>query len=169
MNKIVSEKVTPQITEARANDLIKSLTNQKEIKVRHILVESEKEATEIKNKISKGEKFADLAKKLSKDEASKARGGELGYFMKGQFVPEFEKVAFGLKKAEVSSPVQTKFGWHIILLEDVRAVKAPTKEQATAAAKEQLSQEAMAKYMDDLSKEAEIKILVDAEANKESK
>ncbi|QEK11078.1 hypothetical protein FQB35_01125 [Crassaminicella thermophila] len=83
-------------------------------KASHILVEKEEEAKDILKKIKAGEDFEELAKKYSKDPGSAAQGGNLGVFPKGMMVPEFEKVAFSLKDGEVSEPVKTQFGYHII-------------------------------------------------------
>jgi len=79
----------------------------------HILVEKLSLAQEIKTKISKGESFANLAKHHSLD-SSKKRGGDLGFFVRGTMVQEFEKAAFALEKGQVSDIVKTQFGYHII-------------------------------------------------------
>lgn len=89
-----------------------------EVSVRHILVEEEKTANEVYEKLKKGEDFAKLAKEYSMDPGTKEKGGELGFFAKGQMVPEFEQVAFSLKDGELSKPVKTTYGYHIIRLEE---------------------------------------------------
>ena len=106
------------------DDKVKMIPAEDEVEARHILVESEAKAKEVLDKVGKGEDFAKLAADYSSDPGSKAEGGKLGYFTKGQMVKEFEDAAFALKKGEVSQPVQSKFGWHIIKLDD-RRVKAP--------------------------------------------
>ncbi|RKL62529.1 peptidylprolyl isomerase [Thermoanaerobacteraceae bacterium SP2] len=85
-----------------------------EIRASHILVPTEDEANKVLAEIKAGEDFAELAKKYSTDPGSKDKGGDLGYFGKGKMVPEFEKAAFALKQGEVSQPVKTQFGYHII-------------------------------------------------------
>lgn len=85
-----------------------------EVKAQHILVDTEEEAQDILKKIMKNESFEDLAKNFSKDHSSAPQGGDLGFFARGRMVPEFEKVAFELKPGDVSDPVKTKFGYHII-------------------------------------------------------
>ena len=70
-------------------------------------------------RIEKGENFADLAKRFSKC-PSKAKGGDLGWFGKGQMVPEFETAAFAASKGAVVGPVKTEFGYHIILVKDLK-------------------------------------------------
>ena len=85
----------------------------------HILVDSEQEAKELKTKIDNGESFEALAKKYSKC-PSKRDGGDLGYFGKRQMVKPFEDAAFSTQTGEVSEPVQTQFGWHLIKVYDKR-------------------------------------------------
>lgn len=85
-----------------------------EIKVSHILVNTEEEAKKLLVRIKKGESFSKLAKSFSKDPGSAGKGGELGFIKRGQMVPEFEQIAFSLKKGEISNPVKTQFGYHII-------------------------------------------------------
>lgn len=85
----------------------------KTVRARHILVDTENEAWALKSRITEGESFETLAEKYSKC-PSKEKGGDLGYFNRGQMVPEFEKVAFETPIGEVSDPVKTRFGWHLI-------------------------------------------------------
>lgn len=84
-----------------------------QVRAAHILVLDEKKANELKTKIDQGADFAELAKKWSHC-PSKKKGGDLGWFKKGQMVPEFEKAAFAAKEGDVVGPVKTEFGWHII-------------------------------------------------------
>lgn len=89
------------------------------VKASHILVPTEEEAQTVKTMLDEGEDFAMLARQYSKC-PSKAAGGDLGYFKRGQMVKEFEKAAFSLPVGQVSEPVQTQFGWHIIKVTDRR-------------------------------------------------
>jgi parvulin-like peptidyl-prolyl isomerase len=89
-----------------------------QIRASHILVKTEEEAKQIEEKLKKGEDFAQLAKKYSIDTATAKNGGDLGYFSKGQMVPEFESAAMSLKPGQISEPVKTKFGYHIIKVTD---------------------------------------------------
>lgn len=88
-----------------------------EIKASHILVETEEEAISIREEILSGTDFEDLAAEHSLC-PSGANGGDLGFFGRGQMVGEFEKAAFDLKVGEISYPVRTNFGWHLILVTD---------------------------------------------------
>ena len=83
------------------------------VRAKHILVDTENEAWALKSRITEGEDFDKLAKQYSKC-PSKEKGGDLGYFNRGQMVPEFEKAAFETPIGEVSDPVKTRHGWHII-------------------------------------------------------
>ena len=100
-----------------------------EVRARHILVDSEEKAKEIYEKIAHGADFTEMAKQYSKDPGSKDDGGDLGYFTRGRMVPQFEEAAFKLEKGEVSLPVQSQFGWHLIKVEDKRQRGAPPFEK----------------------------------------
>ncbi len=89
-----------------------------EISARHILLEDEATALEVKAKLDAGEDFAELAKQVSKDPGSASNGGDLGYFSKGVMVEEFDNVAFSQAIGVISDPVQSSLGYHIIKVED---------------------------------------------------
>ncbi|MEM2870209.1 MAG: peptidylprolyl isomerase [Thermoplasmata archaeon] len=88
-----------------------------QVRASHILVETEQEAYQILDQLTAGRPFAALARQYSKCPSGQ-RGGDLGYFTRGKMVREFEDVVFALQKGQFSGPVQTKFGWHIILVTD---------------------------------------------------
>ena len=123
--KAVKDSVGDADAKAFYDEQIKQLKPEEEVKARHILVETEQQAKDISDKIAKGGDFAALAKEFSKDPGTKDEGGTLGYFGRGQMVPQFEDAAFKLKKGETSAPVQTQFGWHLIQVEDRRERKPP--------------------------------------------
>lgn len=150
--------VTDKIVDAEYLTMIDKLKGQKEVKVSHILVDTEEKAKEIKKKLDKGSKFETLVTECSKCEGSKSNGGELGYVLKGQLVPEFESKAFSMKKDEISDPVKTQFGWHIIRVLDFRDVKIPSREEADSNIRSQLSREAMESYFAKLSDQANIQL-----------
>lgn len=89
------------------------------VKASHILVDSKEEADSIKSKIDNGASFESMASRYSKCPSGKD-GGDLGYFEKGQMVKPFEQAAFSLPVGEVSNPVKTQFGWHLIKVFDKR-------------------------------------------------
>lgn len=92
----------------------------KEISAQHILVQNKDTADELAEKLGQGEDFSELAKEYSEDAVSAEEGGDLGYFSPGTMVPPFEDAAFSLGKGEISDPVQTNYGYHIIKVNDIR-------------------------------------------------
>lgn len=102
---------------------------QSEVKASHILVATEKEAKEIKERIKTHEDFENQAKEHSMC-PSKEAGGDLGFFKRGTMVPEFEEAAFSIPKGEVSEPVKTQFGYHLICKTDEKAAKKPSFDEA---------------------------------------
>ena len=116
LEKEIEDKA--KVTEKDVKDYYEShkadMTTNNQIKASHILVKSEEEARKILEQLKKGGDFAKIAKEKSVDTASAKNGGDLGFFSRGQMVPEFEKVAFSLKEGEIGGPVKTQFGYHII-------------------------------------------------------
>jgi peptidyl-prolyl cis-trans isomerase C len=112
------KSVRDTISEADARTFyatqVGALKGGEEVRARHILVDSKDRAREVYEKLAHGSDFAKLAKEYSKDPGSKDQGGELGYFARGQMVPQFEEAAFRLKQGEISEPVESQFGWHIV-------------------------------------------------------
>ncbi|HEY8392065.1 MAG TPA: peptidylprolyl isomerase [Capillibacterium sp.] len=120
---------------------------EEQVKASHILVETEKEAKELKSRLEKGEDFAKLAKEYSKDTTTKEKGGDLGYFGRGIMDEAFEKAAFALKAGEISGPVQTEYGYHLIKVEAKKAAEAPNFEKNKEEIKEYLfNQKLQAEY-----------------------
>ncbi|WP_081797976.1 peptidylprolyl isomerase [Neobacillus dielmonensis] len=115
-----------------------SFAEPEQVKASHILVADEQTANEIKQKLTDGADFADLAKQYSTDEGTKNDGGELGYFGKGDMVAEFENVAFSLDVNQISDPVKTDYGYHIIKVEDKKAAKEAYFEDSKATIKDTL-------------------------------
>lgn len=118
--KVIKASVSEADARKLYDEQVRQLKPEQEVSARHILVETEDQAKDLKKKIDGGEDFAKLAQENSKDPGSKQDGGNLGYFGHGQMVPEFESVVFKLQKGEVSDPVKTQFGWHLIKIEDKR-------------------------------------------------
>jgi foldase protein PrsA len=132
-----------------------------EIKARHILVAEEKTALEVKSKLDAGEKFEDVSNTYSTDEAAKAAGGDLGWFGPGAMDPTFEEAAYALKKDEISAPVKTSFGYHVIQLTDKKEKKSfeEMKEQMEKELKSsQLTNEKINEIMQKEIKDAKVKI-----------
>lgn len=156
------QKVRPEVTEeeikASYDEEAAKVAQTERVRARHILVGSEKEAGEILARVEKGEKFEDLAKQYSLD-GSKDYGGDLGYFTAPEMVPEFSKAAFALKKGEVSAPVKTDFGWHVIRLEDRKMGAPQPYDQVKSAIRNVLLRKKVQEVIGGLRKEAKIEIL----------
>jgi len=150
LKKEVEEKAVVDDAEVKAfyDQNAEKFTIGTELKASHILVETEKEAKDIHAKIKKGESFADLAKKFSKDRGSADKGGDVGYFTRGKMVPEFENAAANLKPGEVSEPVQTRFGYHIIKLTDIKQGTRASFDQSAESIHRQLLGEKRKKLFD---------------------
>ena len=112
-------KITEEEMQTYFDENKESFAKAKEVNASHILVEDEKTAKEVKAKLDKGEDFAELAKEYSKD-GSAQTGGELGFFGEGAMVPEFEEAAFSMKVGEISEPVKSQFGYHIIKVNEIQ-------------------------------------------------
>ncbi len=115
-----------------------SFDQEEQVEASHILVKDEKTANEVKKKLDDGEDFAKLAKEYSKDEANAESGGELGFFGKGKMVKEFEDKAFSMKVDEISDPVKTEHGYHIIKVTDKKEAKEVKLADHKDEIKEQL-------------------------------
>jgi foldase protein PrsA len=140
-----------------------------QIRARHILVRSRPEADSIEAQLHKGANFADLAKRFSMDPASKDKGGELGFFGAGQMVPAFQNAAQALKPGQISAPVQTPFGWHVIQVEDKRPASTATLANSQQKARQQLmdaqEQQLIPQFLQQLRSKAKIDINDDRFAN----
>ncbi|MFZ5967918.1 MAG: foldase protein PrsA [Bacillota bacterium] len=112
------------------DDNKETFAQQEQVKASHILVDSVEKAQEVKKKLTEGKDFAELAKEYSLDTGNKDQGGELGYITKGQMVPEFENAVFSMKVGEISDPVKTEFGYHIIKVEDIKQAKEANYEES---------------------------------------
>ena len=166
-------KISPEDEKAYYESHKDKFTKPEQVRARHILIklapdasdaekaEAKKKITEILQKLKKGADFADLAKKYSQGPSSK-NGGDLGFFSYRQMVEPFSKAAFALKPGEISGIVKTRFGYHIIKLEEKKPAVVTPFDKAKPALEEQLRREkagnALDPYIDNLKKNAVIKI-----------
>lgn len=139
---------------------IKATVSGTEYKAAHILVEKESEAKDIIARLKKDPAaFGKLAMERSKDPGSKAKGGELGWFDPKSMVPEFGAAASKLEKGKFTeTPVKTQYGYHVILLEDTKAIEAPPFEEVKVRLSQQLQQQNVKKQLDSLKAAAKIEM-----------
>lgn len=131
----------------------------KEFKARHILVKSEDEAKNIITDLEKGADFSKLAKEKSTDVGSGSLGGDLGWFSEQDMVAPFSKMVASLKKGELSkTAVKSQFGWHVIILDDIRSIKPPEYSAVKQNIESVLIKEKLNQYLEDLNKKATIVI-----------
>lgn len=129
INSVIEGALTEAAIEQVYNDLIVSVGPAKEFNAAHILVGTEEESAAVMARIAAGEAFADLAREVSTDMGSGANGGDLGWFGQGMMVAPFEEAVMSLEVGAMSDPIQTQFGWHIIVLNDTREQAAPALEE----------------------------------------
>lgn len=151
LEKQVRAKVNDEAVRKLYNDYKNTFKGEKEVKAKHILVDSETKAKEVIEKLKKEGNFDKLAKEYSKEPA------ELGYFTKEMMVPEFADAAFKLKKGQYTkSPVKTKFGYHVIMVEDIRDAKPQPLTKIEAQLKNMLAQKTMGDIVKGLQNKAKI-------------
>jgi len=142
------------------------MTTNSQVRASHILVKTEEEAKKILDQVKKGADFAKLAKEKSIDAGSAKNGGDLGFFSRGQMVPEFENVAFSLKVGEVGGPVKTQFGYHIIKVTGKKEGKVvefdKVKDLLAQKVAAEKQKQAFDGYMNELKKSYKVEINKDA-------
>lgn len=154
----VSDAITADAIKAEYDKEVAAMPNVDEVHARHILVSTQDDAKAIKAQLDGGADFATLAKQKSIEPGAKDSGGDLGYFTQDKMVKPFADAAFALKVGQVSDPIQTQFGWHIIQVLDRRPAPKPTLQDMTQQIGQQLY---VAKYralFDDLRAKATIDI-----------
>jgi foldase protein PrsA len=165
----LKERMKPEIAlekaiRATVTDKDVKDNHKPEMKVSHILVKDEKTAKEVKEKINNGEDFTALAKQYSEDTGSKEQGGEIAGFAPGQTVKEFEEAAYKLDAGQVSEPIKTSYGYHIIKVTDKKELKPfdEVKDTIRKDLEQQRLQDTTGKWkqqvINDLLKEADIKV-----------
>jgi len=149
------------------DDAVKGIGEQQEVHARHILIRAaagdDKASKDAEDKIkavivrlNKGEDFVKVASEVTEDPSGKANGGDLGYFTKEQMVPEFADVAFKLDKGQISGPVKTQFGWHVIKVEDKRMKPPPSFDEVKPQIEQFVVRKAQADLVTKLRGEAKI-------------
>ena len=156
LRQTTQKLVTDEVLKKAYEKYKSGFKGEEEVRASHILVKTKKEAQDVIAQLDKGEDFAKLAKKYSTG-PSKAQGGDLGYFQRGQMVKPFAEAAFGLKKgAYTKSPVKTQFGWHVIKVVDRRRKSAPPFEQVRAKLRQDAARRLQGEVVKGLREKARI-------------
>jgi peptidyl-prolyl cis-trans isomerase C len=125
----IADAVTPETVKAAYDKFVADFKPAEEVRARHILVATEEEAKQVKADLAGGKPFEVEAMEKTIDPSGKQNGGDLGFFTRERMVPEFSEAAFALEPGQVSEPVKSQFGWHIIKLEEKRMTAPPAFEQ----------------------------------------
>jgi len=154
LEQIAKNAAPEAVVKATYDEEIKKQKPETEIHARHILVGTEEEAKTALKRLMGGEEFEKIAKEVSKDPG--AEGGDLGWFTKDRMVPEFANAAFALEVGQVSDPVKSPFGWHIIEILDKREKTPPPFDEVKDQVARYVAQKAQMAYLADLRKGAKI-------------
>ena len=158
LSRAVAERTSEEAITALYEEALEAQPPVEEIHARHILVESEADAAAVIDELAAGADFAELAQERSIG-PSASQGGDLGYFREDDMVPAFSEAAFELQAGEMSeAPVQTQFGWHVILVEDRRMTEVPSLEDLRPQLEDRLRQQLTQEILGELRADAEIVI-----------
>ena len=164
-NRLTEESVRRLIADSLLTEGLTELRGvpkeAEQVQASHILVETEETGQEVLDKLDEGEDFADLAAEYSMDPGSKDQGGDLGWFPRGQMVPEFEEAAFELEPGETSDLVQSDYGYHII------RVLAKEEREIDAELYAQMQQRDFQVWFEDQRAESDIEMLYDFQATEQ--
>ena len=160
LDSVIKEKITDEAVKEKYVELVSELSGKKEIRLRHILLQSENQARNIFNKIRAGQSFENLAAKYSIDKATADKGGDLGYVIEGGLTSEFADVVESMKIGEVSDPIQTEYGWHLVKVEDIKDAEIAPFESIKDAVKEEMQSQEIKNIFADISNDAKIEILI---------
>ena len=155
LRREVTARATPEAVEVLYKERYLDAEPQEEVRAGHILVEAEEKAIELKAQLDGGADFAALAAEHGTDGTAQ-QGGDLGWFVHSDMVPEFADAAFAMEPGNVSDPVKTAFGWHVIKLDERRARPVPALEDVREALLGEVIQLAQAAVMADLRAQATI-------------
>ncbi len=158
--RFLDEAITEEAVQARYDEFAASQPPVDEVRAHHILVETEEAARTIIEELNNGSDFAALAKEHSIDRASaEEHGGDLGYFVHAEMVAPFADAAFAIEPGSYTpEPVQTEYGWHVIMVEDHRVRTAPPLEEMREELESQLAEKLIGERLDELRADATIEL-----------
>jgi peptidyl-prolyl cis-trans isomerase C len=158
LRRYLKERVTDEVLQARYQDFLKANPPQPEVHARHILVPTKEEAEKVIEQLDSGKEFIAVAAEASKG-GSAQNGGDLGWFVKGDMVPEFADAAFAIEPGQIGKdPVETQFGWHVIKVEERRDRQPPSFEEVKPTLEGEAQQEIVTALLKELREGAEIEI-----------
>jgi len=168
VDSIIKNEINDQKISEKYVELTNDLQGKKEYLIYHIVVKSKAEAEKISKELTakKALKFADAAKKYSLDQESAAKGGELGYILEDNIIKEISAVIGNLKKDEISAPIETKFGWHLVKFANSREAKALPFESVKDNIKEQLIENRLSEINSGIMKDVKVEVLAKKEEAK---
>lgn len=153
----VEAKLTEERLRAAYETMIAARQPDVEVRARHILLEGEEDAKAVIAELEAGADFAELAKRKSTG-PSGANGGDLGYFTQAKMVPAFAQAAFALEKGAITTaPVETRFGWHVIKVEDRRETPPPSFEEVQTTIRDQQARQLISELTASLRAAAEVR------------
>jgi peptidyl-prolyl cis-trans isomerase C len=156
LEEVAAGAVTEDAVQAAYDAAFGSFEGGTEWNASHILVATEEEAQAVVERLNAGEDFATVAQEVSTDPGSGPAGGELGWFGPGMMVPQFEEGVSGLQPGEVSAPIESEFGFHVIRLNETRPQEAPPLDQVRAEIEGQVQQDAIEAYIADLEGQGQV-------------
>lgn len=155
IQRLLAEAVTPEALQVAYDERFADAEPSREYNAAHILVDSEEEAAALKEQADAGTDFAELARQNSTG-PSGPNGGDLGWFGAGMMVPAFEAAVVGLEPGQVSEPVQTQFGWHVIKLMETRLQEAPPLSEVEGELISDIQQQAIAARLSEIEATADV-------------
>jgi len=156
LRREVEKALTDEAVRARYDAMVAAMPAEDEVRASHILVATEEEAKAIALELAGGADFAELAKARSTDPSAAQNGGDLGFFRKGDMVPEFSDAAYAMQVGDTSGPVETPFGWHIIRVTERRKAEPPAYEDAEGGLRTEIAEETVMALLERLRGNAQI-------------
>ncbi|WP_334212715.1 peptidylprolyl isomerase [Falsirhodobacter sp. 20TX0035] len=155
LEELAAAAVTDETLQAAYDEKYANAEPQTEYSAAHILVATEEEAKAVKQQLDDGADFAEVAKEKSTDSAAQ-NGGDLGWFGPGMMIEPFQNAVAAMKVGEVSEPVQTQFGWHVIKLNDTREAEKPTLDDVREELTQEIQQKAVTEKLAELEGAADV-------------